>query len=323
MLNNAQLGTANLRNASLKSAELMGAKLLATRLHGASLKDALLYGADLTLTQAQGADLSQARLEGASLRGTQLQGASLNGSSLQFARFVIANLQGADLGAADLSAADLNSVGLQGADLSESAMQYATLSGIHVWRAKNPSCTNVSIDRQIPDARLPFIPDAGYSPDWTPPNIPDKEVPATSDHIAKFIENSVAGISIEERRQAAIDRMRSGLVANPAQDDTAAIEDVWRKCGEISQQSQTEFENGSVAFLRTLFCDTKKRACARRRICDVKRSVNAVAEAMIRSGPSAQLAQGMLGTDAGPCSATVELDEQNKKRLREAAGDTQ
>jgi uncharacterized protein YjbI with pentapeptide repeats len=341
MLNDADLTLADLRNASLESAELMGARLSGTKLQGASLKEAMLYGAKLDGAQAQGADLSQARLEGASLLLTQLQGASLNRSYLQFALLSADNLQGADLRDADLSAAllakvglqgadlrgaDLSAtrlleVGLQGADLGGSAMTDALLLSIDVWRAKNPSCTNAIIARHVPDAFVPLVPDEPFS---------GERVPATPEHIEKFIEKSVAGISIVERKQAAIDRMRSGLRANPAQDDTAAIEDVWRNCAEISQHSQTEVENGRVAFLRALFCDTKKRACKRGRRCDAKRSVNALAEEMISrefpdpaSRSSAQLARGMLGKDNKPCPASDELNERNKASLREAAGETQ
>lgn len=329
-LNEANLFLADLGNASLESAELMGANLGTTWLQGTSLKDAMLYGANLDNAQAQGADLSQVRLEGASLLATQLQGASLKGSYLQFAHLFIANLQGADLRGADLSAARLLDVGLQGADLSESVMTHARLSSIHVWRANNPSCTNVSIDHHVPDAFVPLIQDLGHLPRGTLPLIPDKAVPATSDNIKKFIENSVARISIAERKKEAIDRMQSGL-APPAQDDTAEIEAVWRKCAEISQHSKTEFENGRVAFLHVLFCATKTRVCVRDLYCDAKRSVNAVAGALLGRGfpdPAslsrrfAQLAQGMLGKDK-PCAASGELDEGNKARLRAAAGDTQ
>lgn len=330
-LNDAHLFLADLRNASLESAELMRADLGNTWLTGASLKDALLYGASLDRAQAQGADLSQARLEGASLWGTQLQGALLKGSYLQFAHFRVANLQGADLHGAELSAARLDSVGLQGADFSDSAMNYARLSEIHVWRAKNPSCTSAIVNDHVPDAVVPLIPDAGPWSRWRLPLIPDKEVRATRDTIEEFIKNSVAGISIKKRKQEAIDRMRSGLRADPAQDDTADIEETWRKCAEVSEQSQTDFENGRAALLRALFCDTTRRVCARDRYCDPKRSVNAVAEALTgpriwnvvsRSSRFPELARGMLSKD-GSCSASAELDEKYKARLRPFAGETQ
>jgi uncharacterized protein YjbI with pentapeptide repeats len=322
ILNDAQLLGVNLQNASLESAELTRANLQLTWLAGASLKEAMLYGAQLNSAQARGADLSGARLEGASLFRTQLQGASLKDSFLQFAILREADLQGADLRGAELSAASLVEVGLQGADLGESAMTYAKLSSIHVWRAKKPSCTNARIDQLLFDARVPRIPDAGHWSRFKVPLPPDQTVPAR-DHIEEFIKNSVAGISIAERKQAAIDRMQSGL--DPARDDTAAIEEVWRRCGEISQQSQTELENGSIAFLRALFCDTTIRVCLRDRYCDVKRSVNGVADSLLYrfeknpSSRSARLAKGMLDEDK-PCSASSELDERNKVRLRVAAG---
>ena len=55
---------------------------------------------------------------------------------------------------------------------------------------------------------------------------------------------------------------------------------------------------------------------------DVKRSVNAIAKAILvlprknRVGPSADLARGMLGED-GTCAVTKVLDEENIARLRE------
>jgi uncharacterized protein YjbI with pentapeptide repeats len=328
-LNEANLFLANLGNASLEGAKLMGADLGTTRLRGASLPGAMLYGANLDHAQAQGADLTGARLEGASLWGTQLQGASLKDSYLQFAHFRVANLQGADLQRAELSAARLDSVGLQGADFSDSAMTYARLSSIQVWRAKNPSCTGAIIEGHVPDAFVPLIPDADQWSRWRVPLIPDKDVPADRDTIEEFIKNSVAGISDAKRKKAAIDRIRSGL-ERPAQDDTADIEAVWRKCAEISQDARSAFENGRVALLRALFCDTKRRVCARDLPCDAKRSVNAVAEALTgprlwniasRSRRFPQLARGMLGED-GACSASAELDERYKARLRTAIGDS-
>jgi hypothetical protein len=118
--------------------------------------------------------------------------------------------------------------------------------------------------------------------------------------------------------------MRHGL-ADPTQDDTAAIEDVWRKCVEASRQvSRTDFEKQGVAFLGDLFCETKKRVCDRESYCDVKRSVGAVANSLLeiwlrprerRTSLSSQLAQGML--DSESCAASEVLDEEIKARLRD------
>jgi hypothetical protein len=275
---------------------------------------------------AEGADLSEAKLEGASLWLTQLQGASLNSARLQFAQLGGAQLQGADLRGADLSGADLELVGLQGADLSETAMQYSKVRGLSVWRAKITGCTNVLMDEQVSsDAVLPPIPDSdqGRPHIATYPN-PSETIPATSDNIASVIEKHVVRISNAEKKHAAIDRMRHGL-ADPTQDETASIEDVWRKCVEASRQvSRTDFGKQGVAFLRDLFCETKKRVCYREAHCDVKGSVGAVANSLLgiwlppredHTGLSGQLAQGML--DSESCAASEVLDEEIKARLRD------
>ena len=319
-LNEANLFLADLRDASLESAELMRAKLEYIWLQGASLNEAMLYGAQLTGAAAQGADFSNARLEGAMLLGTQLQGASLEGAHLQLAHLNLAELQGANLRRADLSGARLDAVGLQGADLSESAMRYSNIFEPRVWHAKFAACTDAIITSEAFDARVPLIQDEGRptrtlrSGICPAPSLPNETVPATLANIASLIDKSVAGISDPKRKQAAIDRMKSGLDAS--QDDATAIEAL-RKCG------RADFGKQSIAFLRKLFCDTEKRVCARDRRCDVKRSVNAVAKQTIyrlnaarRSPLSAQLAQGMLGED-GECAASMELDEENKARLRE------
>ena len=320
-LGDSRLRDADLRGASLESAELPRAELMGAQLQGASLRGAHLHGTNLIRAQAQGADLSNAQLEGAVLSDTELQGASLNGAYLQFALLRNVQLQGADLTGADLGGAHLEMVGLQGANLHESAMQYTILSATYVWRAKNVACANASVDGRKSEAHLPVIENKPFLP------LVRETVPAASDYIAKFIEKSVARISDPKRKNATIERMQSALVADPAQDDTAAIEEVWRKCGESSQQiSAADFQKQGDAFVRNLFCDTKRRVCARDFYCDVNRSVNAVANAII--GPSIgnrargrslsrELARGMLGEDGEPCAASVALDEENKARLRE------
>ena len=319
-LDDASLTNADLRQASFPFAELRGADLLHAWLQGADLRGAQLQGAILIGAQGQGANLSNAQLEGATLTETQLQGASLNGAYLQFALLLSVQLQGADLSGADLTAAHLERVGLQGADLNESAMQYTILSAPYVWRARNAACTNTGVDGQSSIALLPVF-------DYNPTSRFVREtVPGTADNIEKFVNDLVATISDPKRKQETIDRMRSGLVAAPARDDTAAIEEVWRKCGETSQQASDDFAARGDAAVRALFCDTRKRVCARDFYCDANRSVNAVADAII--GPSignraagrklsVRLARGMLGEDGEPCAASMELDEKNKARLRD------
>jgi hypothetical protein len=77
-------------------------------------------------------------------------------------------------------------------------------------------------------------------------------VPATSENIDKFIEISVAGIPDPTVKVEAINRMRAGLFPDPAKDDTAAIEEVWRKC---EHASHPDFEKEHAAFLRDLVCN--------------------------------------------------------------------
>jgi hypothetical protein len=118
--------------------------------------------------------------------------------------------------------------------------------------------------------------------------------------------------------------MRHGL-ADPTQDDTAAIEDVWRKCVEASRQvSSNDFRKQRVAFLLDLFCETKNRVCDREAYCDAKKSVGAVANSLLdiwlpprerRTSLSSQLTKGML--DTGSCAASEVLDEDIKARLRD------
>ena len=173
------------------------------------------------------------------------------------------------------------------------------------------------------DAVVPLIPD----PDQGAPYIdtlPMETIPATSDNIASVIEKSVARISNAEKKQAAIDRMQRGL-ADPTQEDTAAIEDVWRKCVEASRQvSSNDFRKQRVAFLLDLFCETKERVCDREAYCDAKKSVGAAANSLLdiwlpprerRTRLSSQLTEGML--DTGSCAASEVLDEEIEGRLRD------
>jgi hypothetical protein len=119
--------------------------------------------------------------------------------------------------------------------------------------------------------------------------------------------------------------MRSGLIADPSHDDTAAIADVWHKCVEASPQaSNNDFRKQRVAFLLDLFCETRKRVCDREAYCDAKKSVGAVANSLLdiwlpprerRTSLSSQLTEGML--DTGSCAASEVLDEGIKARLRD------
>jgi hypothetical protein len=128
-------------------------------------------------------------------------------------------------------------------------------------------------------------------------------------------------------KKAAIERMRSGLMLDAAKDDATAIEEVWRKCEQISDQvSQADFDKKTAVFLRALFCDAKKRVCAEHLICDPRRSANAIATGIIRSWISdeedrrdfsGQVARALLSEDGQPCATSKELDEEIREPLRE------
>jgi uncharacterized protein YjbI with pentapeptide repeats len=320
-LEDASLYRADLRSASLPYAHLQRAFLASAQLQGATLHHAQLQGANLGYAQLQGADLSEALLHGARLSHGKLQGASLDKAQFQVAWLVgSVQLQGARLNGADFSGASLQDVGLQGADLSETAMQNTRISATHVWRANNAACTDARVSGQLSDALLPtFLKDA------TSLEAVSVTVPATLDNIANFIGQSVADISDEKLKEAAIKRMRSGLVVDLAKDDTKTIEEVWRKCEQISNQvSQADFDKKTAVFMRALFCDAKK-LCPNP-FCDTRSTANAVATVIIRGWISdhedrrhfsAQVARGLLGEDGKPCAASKELDEKIRKLLRE------
>jgi hypothetical protein len=142
---------------------------------------------------------------------------------------------------------------------------------------------------------------------------PDKSVQATPDATAKFIEDSVVGIIDPKVKQETINRMRTGLIVDPANDDTAKIAEVWRKCEEGSVKvPQTEFDKKHAAFLRDLVCEAKESRGA------IARGIirNWVSDNVDRRAFSAQLARGLLGEDGRPCAATKDLDESDKETLR-------
>jgi uncharacterized protein YjbI with pentapeptide repeats len=292
-LQGASLFEAQLQGASLNYAQLQGASLQDAQLQGASLQGARLQDASLFRAQLQGANLLFAQLQGASLELAQLQGASLEGAGLHGAFLKNAQLQGASLEGAGLYGASLENTQLQGADFKGAWLQGASLDGVLVWRAKNADCEAARVTRHKPDAVIEN----------------EKSVPATPEAVAKFIQDSVVGIPDGDLKQQAIDRMRAGLVVDPAEDNTAEIAEVWRKCEEVPQ---AEFDKKHAAFLRDL-------------VCDVKESRDAIAKGIIRnwisdrkdrSDFSAQLARGLLGEDGKPCAATQDLDERDKERLR-------
>ena len=247
------------------------------------------------------ADLRRVDLAGASLRGASFYGSKLQGASLDKAQ-----LQGAFLNFAQLQGASLDSAQLQGADLRQARLTEAVLSRAAVWRARITNCEAARVQGSKYDAIIQFTLFE-----------PNRSVHATPEATAKFIENSVAGIPDPEVKQKTIDRMRAGLIVDPAKDDTAEIAEVWRECEKDSAEvTQAEFSKRHAALLRDLACNAKE-------------SRDAIAKGIIRNwisdvdienrrASSAQLARGLLGEDGKPCAATKDLDNADIKKLRDA-----
>jgi uncharacterized protein YjbI with pentapeptide repeats len=293
-LQGASLDGAHLRGALLLLAQLQGASLEGAQLQGASLEGAQLQGAFLRGAGLEGASLDEAQLQGAFLRGAGLEGASLFAAQLQGAFLNAAHLQGAVLNGAQLQGASLAEAGLQGVDLYDSSLMHTILENASVWRARNATCEDARVTGVITSAPPP-------------------------ERIANIIDQAVKDIPSERRsrffpsKQDVIDRMRAGLIVDPAEDDTAAIEEVWRKCEQISNQvSQAEFQQKYTAFLRDLTCGGQKAAAEGIiRGFDYK-----VENGILDKSARAQFARGLLGEDGKPCAATKDLDEATKARLR-------
>jgi uncharacterized protein YjbI with pentapeptide repeats len=325
-LQGAFLDWAQLQGASLDWAQLQGAPLRYARLQGASLDNAQLQGAFLDEAQLQGASLDRAQLQGAYLVGAQLQGASLDNAQLQGTNLLGADLQGAALNSAqlqgarliqaDLQGASVDSAQLQGVDLNRAALKETVISRAAVWHARNAKCEGARVQRASFSAIIQFK-----------QNNIRKSVWATPKATAKFIDDSVVGISVVgiiPIRQATIERMRAGLVVDPTKDDTAEIAKAWHRCEkESAKVSQAEFDKTRATFLRDLVCDAKES----RHLFNPEGSRDAIAKGIIRNwilqrkdrlAFSAQLAHGLLGEDGKPCAATKDLDEAYKKILRTA-----
>ena len=311
-LQGASLDKAQLQGASLDRAQLQGASLDRAQLQGASLHFAQLQGASFWGAKLQGASLFGAQLQGASLNAAQLQGASLKWAKLQGASLIYAQLQGASLEFVQLQGASLNAAQLQGANLSDAALTEAVLSEAAVWHTRNGDCEGASIQGSKYDAIIQFD-------FWRPA----KSIQATPDATAKFIDDATAGIPGTKIKQQAINRMRAGLIVDPAKDDTAQIAKVWHICEEESAKvSQAEFDKKHATFLRDLVCNAEesRQAIAK----GIIRKWIAVAESLFlpnqehRDAVRAQLARGLLGEDGKPCAATKDLDEADVKKLRAA-----
>ncbi len=301
----ARLDRSKLQGASLGGAQLQGASLPEAQLQGASLHFAQLQGAFLILSQFQSASLDEAQLQGASLDGAQLQGASLYRAALQGARLGSSALQGVSLVEAQLQGASLNKAQLQGAMLLRSRLTQAVLVDSYIWRARTTDCEGARVLGNKSDDIVQFK----FS------RYGDGSIPATAEAAAKFIEEFVNDVRNVAIKKNAADRMRAGLIVDPAKDDTAAIQEVWRKCEEASARiPQAEFDKKHAAFLRDLVCNEKYS-----RDAPAKGIIrNWISDRPERHAFSAQLARGLLGEDGKPCAATADLDEADIRKLRAA-----
>lgn len=316
-LQGASFRRARLQGATFVQAKLQGADLVGARLQGASLYFAWLQGADLvraglqgtSLVNArlQGADFDYAELQGADLDRAELQGASLNGAQLDGASFEGTQIQGASLDGALIRGVFLEGAQLQGASLTNANMVHSLLSRGQVWRTKNAACRSARVMNHKSEAIIEVRPGlrGGY-----------EQVPATPNEIAKFIERSVADIPDAKGKKEAAARMREHLVANPANDDTAAIAKVWSDCEAENRKRDDEFpekfDRDHAGFLRGLVCDAQNnRKNIAKGIVD-----NWISVRFENDLVAFQLASGLLGEDGKQCAATNDLDEQEKERLR-------
>jgi uncharacterized protein YjbI with pentapeptide repeats len=309
-LQGADLSKAQLQGAVLVTSQLQGANLFAAQLQGADLQPALLQGANLMASQLQGANLSKARLQGAVLFDTRLEGANLSE----------AQLQGADLSEAHVQGADFELAQLQGADLTRADLDHSVLAKVWIWRARNAACTN----GRVADVRTNNVIDES-----------DVPVSATANAIAQFIERLTAEIPARDDRAHAAQRMREGLVIDPAKDDTEAIAQEWSNCekAEVSTMPQGRFDEQRATGLRDLVCDASENRMAIADgiirnwvVSDGEQPVGHPWSGITRrtskrypSVLSVQLARGLLGEDGKKCAATKDFDNSTIGTLKKAA----
>jgi hypothetical protein len=290
-LQGADLGYAQLQGARLTAAHLQGARLAGAQLQGADLFGVALPSADLTIMQLQGAELRDAQLQGAELRGAQLQGADLRGAQLKGARLSVAGLQGADLRGADLN--------------------HSVLAKVWIWRARMQICTNARIADLLTDNVIKMPSTNFYES--------SRDIPLTRDAVAEFIERSIAQIPSNTLNKVnAAQRMREGLVIDPAIDDTEAIAQVWSNCekAETSTMPQEKFDEQRAVVLRDLVCNESENRMA----IAVGIILHWVLWEFDRPTVlSVQLARGLLGQDGNECAATKDFDNATIGKLKEVA----
>ena len=317
VLDGAKLDSAELRGANLNYAQLPATSLVDAQLQGASMRGADLRGAFLYNAQLQGAVLERAslqgaglsaQLQGASLLDAQFQGASISDTQFQGAMASYAMFQGAHFSGVRLEGVSLVGAQLQGTEFTDSILTYADLSDAYVWRAKGAACGDGFVSNHNPSPivevrRRERVRIQG----------PHDFIQATSEEVAKFVEDSTAGIPDIRFQKDAKKNMSEGL--DLTKKDAADIEESWKSCElASSKKPREEFDKERAVFLRDFVCGAADdRKAIVHGIVD-----NLLAGDLSRPNFSAQLARGLLGEDGRACAATKDLDGRTRKILRDA-----
>jgi uncharacterized protein YjbI with pentapeptide repeats len=281
-LKGASLEEAQLQGTSFYGADLKGARLNEAKLQGVPFNEAHLQGASLAGAQLQGASFRSAHLQGASLFGAQLQGASLFSGQLQGASLDSAQLQGAYLAAANRQGTSLNGAALLGASLFSARLQGASLvtaqlrgaslqrallegtdlSFAYLWRTNNAASaddvSNLAAGINLPRAvRLPDAVDT-----WRPLWGNSKPMDPWNDKAYQGLREMMQSIPQGERRNQAIDRIRSLDCSNPDPRLAACDPSVapppeaaaWQGSLEAVRVDEAGFAKALAAQLKTLVC---------------------------------------------------------------------
>jgi uncharacterized protein YjbI with pentapeptide repeats len=320
-LGDASFEDAQLQGADLSIADLQGAYLVKANLQRSNLFQTHFEGAWLDSAELQGAHLQFARLQGASLKNADLRGANLDYVQLAGASLEGAKLQGASATKSDFRAVTLINTSLQGITLAESQLDQSLISNANVWHAKGAVCSTAET------SNLDFTPKIETSTD-------QKLASAMSDTIMDFIARSTAGIPgpgttaafknsskdgdwpNEDRKEAALKRMRLGLLAT-ANEDTDAITRQWQDCAvAFAKIARAEFDKNRAALLRQIACDSERRG-------------KALAEGIFRNWLilvneqemdfQSSLANGLFGQDGKKCGSTQYLSQAIVKFLQKIA----
>ena len=317
-LQGANLQSADLKGASLSDAELQGGTLAYAQLQGVLMDGAHLVGAQLKSARLQGANLYNAVLEGADLTDAWLQGAFLKEIKLRGAILDRAQFQGASLNGSELDGASLKEAQLQGTVLG--TLDHADMSGAWVWRASIASCPLVRLDHRRTDQII----EQEVSP-FNGSNFQQIDM-NKADEVKSFVISSTATIP-NDLKNNAVTRMSTALSVDQSGGEMNRLPKVLSDCepgtGIMSQEHQQQFDADRVKLLLNLGCNSPSldpEAVA----AMINNWIGAVSSPP--TSFSVQLARGLLGTEATPCStttyATKYLSGETKHRLTEIAQST-